>query len=340
MKKIIIIVLVAAFTLSLCSCSVQELFTPDESAVKEAQSVIDGFSERVAADSYIKIRQLLSEYPTASSSRRAAIKRALASSGKLYGFGELDMNGDINDNNRIIFNAMMTKAFYENRTLEETLVDDSSDILKAVITNGYTHAEQVVNNGYQNSIKYHYANDEGYDIYNYYSLTSLADERLVYISMPIIYDNSLEESYFDSFSAMSEAEKIAEFNSRLIEMVSSTDIKDNEILNILYSEDELESFDEFLRTVSSDYLRQNSYFAVADEASAYSSAQMLAELGDTRFVLRITLYGVFMDVIQNKEYYTGEFMTDLCKLERAYVDPDASYAVDPDDYVLITGFDA
>lgn len=334
------LVLAAAFALSMCACSEQKLFVADDSAIKEAEVIIDGFSDRVAADSYIMLRQLLLEYSTASSSRRAAINDAIASARKIYGFGELNMNDDINKNNRILFNAMMAKAFYENRELDETLLDDSSDLMKAILAEGYTHAEQVESRGYQNSMKYYYTSDEGYDIYNYYSLTSLKDNRLMYLSMPLVYDGDLEETYFTSFSAMSEEARLREFDSRLNLMLSSTSVVDNDALGVLYSGEELESLDRFLKSLSSDYLNENSCFSVDDEASAYSSAQLLAELGDTRFVLRVTLYGVFMDVIQNKDYYTGAFMTDLCKLESAYVDPDASYAVDSDDYVVITGFGA
>lgn len=340
MKRIIMLVLAAAFALSMCSCSAQKLFVADDSAIKEADAIIDGFSDRVAADSYIKLRQLLSEYPAASSSRRAAINDAIASASEIYGFGELNMNDDVNTNNRIIFNAMMARAFYENRRLDETLMDDSSELLKAILSEGYTHAEQTESRGYQSSMKYYYASDEGYDIYNYYSLTSLKDGRLMYISLPVVYDGDLEEAYFASFSAMSEEERLAEFDSRLAAMLSSAGVMDNDALGIIYSREELESLEAFLKSLSSDFLRANSYFAVDDETSAYSSAQLLAELGNTRFVLRVTLYGIFMDVIQNKDYYTGAFMTDLCKLERAYVDPDASYAVNQDDYVMITDFGA
>ena len=187
-----------------------------------------------------------------------------------------------------------------------------------------------MNTGSQIGTKYYYGNKNVHDDLNYYSVNTLADGSVEYMSLPVFYE-PLTEQFVESYAAKSEAERAEVFESSVRYFAEKANVAEHPVLKLLYSESELAALQSFIDGLDLAFLNENN---LAAEDEPYSNRQIAAELGNTRFILRITIYGVYMDVIQNKDYYKGSFNKDLDTLRMAYL---GSEAMDPHDemYVLI-----
>lgn len=306
----------------------------------ELQSQADAILESVAASdsrigNYLDMHNRLLEYNDASASTRNSIQRHLDD--MLEKYANLDQDMSIADMgvvavNRTLFDYLVVRAYYAQNELEETLLDESASLHGHILSMGFKNVYQLANTNTHEHVttRYYYSTENGYVQDFYYSITTLENGEVEYMSVPLAFRYPGEDE-LESYASMGEEERAKAFMGYVKLFVERTNLFENPVLNSVYTEEELAAFHSFLDGLTVEYINECN---ITVEEEPYSNKQLLVELGDTRFVLRITVYGLFMDVIQHKDYYDGRFMRDLAVLRQAYLG-EAPVLADDSAYIVI-----
>lgn len=317
-----------------CGVKDNKLFVADAALQTKADEVlanIDVVKDQRIAD-YLSMRDALLRYNTTT--RPKDVKDQLESLKTKY--SGLDKDLSLNDGlvnvNEQLFEYLVVRCYYNKQTLNEVLLDSSDGLKQLVLDKGYKYAYEWRNTDEQISTKYCYGTAEVYDERNCYSINTLSDGSVEYMSIPLFYE-PLTQQYVERYSSLSVDERAAEFDKSVKYFVEKANIASDEVLALLYSEQQLDALSRFLDGLDIEYLDKNN---IAKEDEPYANRQIAVQLGDTRFILRFTLYGMFMDVIQNKDYYKGSFYTGLDILRQAYL---GTQPAETDDsiYIVIDG---
>lgn len=335
MKKLIA-ALLAAITLSAilfaagCADSKNKVFIPDDKLRASAEEVLASLGRDGRIDEYLKIRPSIEKYQ--HSTRKSYIESELDELKKAYSGIDIDLsfaNGakQVNDQ---LFNYLIEGAYYDKAELVEILPVKEPSLKETVVSLGYKLIYVFQNNGYRIGTKYYFGNGNVHDDLNYYSICALENGDVEYVSLPVYYE-PLTEQFVESYSSKNAEERAVVFDESVKYFAENANVCENAVLNLIYSEDELNSLQAFFNGLDVKYLDANN---LVKEEEPYSNRQIAVELGDTRFILRITIYGMFMDVIQNKDYYHGSFYAGLETLRRAYLGSEATN-VNDEKYIVI-----
>lgn len=333
MKKAIAVLLSAMMLAAVLCCAgctdeKDKVFEPSSDLRKEAEQVLASLGQDRRIDEYLKIRPSLEIY--SRSTRRQAIQKELEELKKLYSGIDSELSFDqgakiVNDQ---LFDYLVEGTYYYKAEFGEPLMKDTPELTKAITAGGYKLVYEFHNNGGHVGTKYYYGNGDVHDDLNYYSISELSTGEIEYISLPVFYEPLIEQ-FVESYAAKSAEERAVVFEDSVKYFVRKADVRNNAVLQLIYSEQELEALQSFLESLDIEFLDEHNLSA---EEEPYSNRQIAVELGSTRFILRITLYGMYMDVIQNKDYYHGSFYKGLETLRRAYVGSEPS---DPNDDIYI-----
>ena len=333
LKAILSAALALACMLTLYGCrnADNSIFVAD----KELQAQADAVAETLGPDrrfsDYLSLREGLLKYNTTT--RPGDVKKLLETAKKRYSFIDSGLSLDMGVGcvNEQLFNALVMRSFYDKRTLDEVLLASSDRAVSLIKELGYKLSHESYNDSERITTEYYFVNDTVYDELNYCTVNTLKNGAVVYMSVPVSYEQPTEE-FMESYSAMSADERKTVFSTNLERFANSANVEENPVMQLLYSEEELNVLGDFLQGLDIGFLDQKN---IAKEEEAYSNRQIPVELGNTRFILRVTFYGIFMDVIQNKDYYNGSFYKDLSILRRAYLGEQDSG--DQDGYYYVIG---
>lgn len=335
MKKyfaLLLALLTALSSVLFAGCSSKDnIYKADAELQAKADEVVVSIGADARMNDYLNMREELMRYK--NSTRRSEIKDKLTDLKKKYAGLDpaLSLDSGASYVNEQLFEYLVVRAFYSKRTLDETLLDSSEGVVDIITDSGYNLAYEWMNAVSRIGTKYYFGNKTVHDDLNYYSLCTLSDGSIEYMSLPLFYE-PLTEQFVESYAARSASERATVFEDSVKYFTEKADVRNNAVLKLIYTDDELGDLQAFLDGLDLSYIDENN---IATEEEAYSNRQLAIELGDTRFILRITIYGMFMDVVQNKDYYKGSFSTDLDILRQAYL---GTEPVDPkDDMYIVIG---
>lgn len=318
MKRVIALAIAVVFVIGLVACAKEDIFVADDELMTQAESIISEIEDDYRVKTYLLMRDRLMTYNSLSAHGRKEIQSQLdllkdRYSGLIASL-EIEKVG-LSAVNETLFDYLVVRAFYSQNKLDEVVLSNSDSLKGLILENGYTYAHEWKNTTVQIGTMYFYLTETGHDPYNYYSVNTLEGGEVEHMSIPLAYELR-DESYMNAYAEMNEDERKVAFESNLHTFIEDANIVDNEVLDLMYSDDELAAFNSFLTGLTAEYIDDNS---ISKEETPYSNKQLLVELGDTRFILRMTIYGLFMDAIHDKDYYSCDFSKELDILRRAYI---------------------
>lgn len=334
MKRIIAFVIAAVFVIGLTACTNENLFVADDDLMAQVKPIMDELGDDYRVKTYLLMHDRLLTYNSLSAHGRKEIQSQLDLLKERYMGLTASLKIDevgLTAVNEALFDYLVVSAFYSQNELDEVVLSESESIKDNILRKGYTYANEWKNTTSQIGTMYFYLTETGHDPYNYFSVNTLEGGEVEHMSMPLAYELR-DESYMNAYVEMTEDQRKAEFESNLQAFVESADIVNNDILALIYSAEELVALDSFLTGLTADYINENS---IVSEETPYSNKQLLVELGDTRYILRITVYGLFMDAIHDKDYYDCDFSKSMDILRRAYIGTE-EMSDDDSRYIIIT----
>lgn len=326
-----LLMLAMLFSFSACAgTDKDDVFEPDEELNYAAKDVLASLGKDRRIDEYLKIRPSLVRYK--NSTRRNAIEGELDALKSTYtGIGsDLSFESGAKYVNERLFDYLVEGTYYSKAQFDEALLGPTPGLTDSIVSLGYKLVYEFKNNGGHVATKYYYGNHDVHDDLNYYSISMTESGSVEYLSVPVYYE-PLTEQFVSSYAEKSAEERAAVFDESVRFFAEKADVCSNPVLKYIYNDQELTALQNFLNSLNVGYLDEHN---VSIEEEPYSNRQIPVELGSTRFILRITIYGMFMDVIQNKDYYHGSFFTGLDTLRRAYIGSEPT-SINDDIYIVI-----
>lgn len=325
-----VLCLASALAFSGCGKKNNSVFIPDDGLRAEAEAVIDSLGYDRRTEEYLKIRPSIEKFDITS--KKSDIESQLEKIKKVYSGidSSLSFKSGANVVNEQLFEYLVVGTYYYKAEFNEYLLEDSSTLKDIIVDSGYKLIFEFLNNGGRTGNKYYYGNGNVHDEYNYYSVCTLFSGKVEYVSLPVFYE-PITEQFIESYAAKSADERAVVFDESVKYFAQNADVANDPVLKLIYSEDELAVLQSYLDSLDVEYLDKHN---IASEQEPYSNRQIPVQLGNTRFILRVTIYGVYMDVIQNKDYYNGSFFKGLDTLRRAYLGTEPT-VVDDDMYIVI-----
>ncbi len=336
MKRLVAVALALLSLVVIAGCrnNSDDIFVADAELQQRANEILDGISADKRVESYLTLREKLLTYKGSTGYNKNQVQLALDAAMEKY--AGLDQTLNVSTDgaaaiNETLFEYLVVRAYYAQTELTDVVLDESDALLSIILSQGFTVAMEYSNTTYQICTRYFYQTEDAYYQSDYYSVNTLESGAVEYLSIPLAYRLYSSEE-LEAYTALGESARAAEFAANLTQYVEQADIVNNEALKLIYSDEELSAFNTFLQGLTIDYINANN---ITNETEAYSNKQLLIELGDTRFVLRMNIYGLYMDVIQNKYYYTNSFAQNLNVLRQTYLGAQPINE-NPSKYIIVT----
>lgn len=286
----------------------------------ETKKILNEIGPDDRVDDFLKVHQILGDFDSDTYEVSDAEIELLNEIASKWDLEEYTKHINKSMNIMVYFNGLILPAYYENANYQKNILEvNKKELEDTIINSGFQYNNNIIDSDSEYINKMQYFKNGALKGPFCQMNTLRKDNSVEYVNIELVDTRANFESDYENHIKLDKEQQRKSLSKSFVIALKNSNIKNNSMLNILFSSEDLNKLDIFIRNLDEQKINENDIFNILENDSILAM-MISANLGNKNIGLSYSLGDSLNIIIKHKDSNTSEFETNLNILRKELMD--------------------